>query len=191
MIQDLQGESHSASFTLAPITYSKDNQSFASKFVDGSHFRLEGLEAVLRGVVPQPDAIQDGVVQVDLQISTSGVYADVQDGEVFHFTSQPRIVRFSYNLTESGEKGDTLIHASFATEKHAEFTPFTRWAIKLLHPELLDLSGLTGVDLFWKGHAQFGEPRRSKVVRLPKRQTSMYKSVPAGRSHKVSGRSDG
>jgi hypothetical protein len=173
MIQGLQGDSHSASFTLVPSANFKDDQSFASKFVDGSHFRLEGLEAVLRGVVPQPDAIQDGVVQADLQISTSGMYADVQDGEVFHFTSQPRSVRSSYNLTESGDKGDTLIHASFPTEKHAEFTPFTQWTIKLLHPELHDLSALSGVDLFWTGHARLDEPRRRKVVRLPNWETSV------------------
>ena len=187
MIQGLQSDSHTANFSLEPSTSPNDDQSFASTFVEGSHFRLEGLEAVLRGVVPQPNVTQDGVVQVDLQILTSGAYADVQDGEIFNFTSLPRSVRFSYNLTESGDKGDTLIHASFPTEKYAEFTPFTQWTIKLLRPELLDLSGLTGVDLFWSGNARFDEPGRpSQGVRLPKRGRRLNKLVRAGKSRKVS-----
>lgn len=155
MIQGLQSESHGASFTLAPSTSPSDNPSFASKFIDGSHFRLDGLETFLRGAVPQPDAIVDGVVQVDIQISTSGFYADIQEGKVFNFVSVPRSVRLSYDLTASGEQGETHVHATFPTEEHAEPTPFTQWTIKLLHPEKLDLSGLIGVDLAWNGHARF------------------------------------
>ena len=188
VIQGLQGESHTANSSLEPSTSPNDDQNFASTFVEGSHFRLDGLEAVLRGVVPQPKTTQDGVVQVDLQILTSGVYADVQDGEIFNFTSLPRSVRFSYNLTESGDKGDTLIHASFPTEKYAEFTPFTQWTIKLLHPDLLDLSGLTGVDLFWSGNARFDEPGHSRQrIRLPKRGPRLNKLVRTGKSRKISG----
>lgn len=160
MLEGLKGPSHRASFTLAPRIDPADGQDFASVFVDGSHFRLDGLETVLRGVLPQPDAIQDGVVQVDIQISTSGVYSDVRNGKVFHFTSVPRSVRFSYELTEDGQQGSTGIHATFPTEYHAEPTPFTQWTIQLLHPEVLDLTGLTGVDLMWKGHASFDSAKR-------------------------------
>ncbi|KAF7585361.1 hypothetical protein BBP40_011117 [Aspergillus hancockii] len=164
MIEGLQSESHSASFTLAPSTNPNNEPSFASVFTDGAHFRLDGLETFLRGVVPQPDAIVDGVVQVDIQISTSGVYADIQDGKVFNFTSITRSVRLSYDLTASGERGETHVHATFPTEEHSEPTPFTQWTIKLLHPEKLDLSGLTGVDLDWTGHARFDASRKNIMM---------------------------
>lgn len=155
MIQGLQGESHSASFTLAPSTDPNNKQNFATVFIDGAHFRLDGLETELLGAVPRPEAIEDGVVQVDIQISTSGFYADIQDEKVFNFTSLPRSTRFSYDITASGERGETHVHATFPTEEHAQPTPFTQWTIKLLHPEKLDLSGLSGVLLHWTGQARF------------------------------------
>ncbi|KAI9927078.1 hypothetical protein MW887_003461 [Aspergillus wentii] len=154
MIEGLKGDTHSASFTLAPAD-PKTEPNFASKFINGSHFRLDGLETFLRGVVPKPEAVKNGVAPVDMQILTSGVYSDIKDGKIFHFTSIPRSVRLSYDLTESGARGDTHIHATFPTKEHAEPTPFTQWTIKLLHPEKLDLSGLTGVDLEWTGKARF------------------------------------
>ncbi|KAI9929453.1 hypothetical protein MW887_000924 [Aspergillus wentii] len=161
LIKGLQSEKHSASFTLAPTLDPADSNSFASVFVDGSHFRLDGLETFLTGVVPRPEAIRNGVVQVDIDILTSGVYADIQDGKVFHFTSLPRGVRLSYDMTESGETGETHIHAIFPTEEHAEPTPFTQWTIKLRNPEMLDLTGLSGMELHWSGHARYVDKRVS------------------------------
>ncbi|PYH73602.1 uncharacterized protein BO88DRAFT_484510 [Aspergillus vadensis CBS 113365] len=155
MIQGLQGESHSASFTLAPTTDSSDNNSFASLFNDGSHFRLEGLETFLQGVVPRAEAISDGVAHVNIDILTSGVYADIQDGKIFHFTSLPRQVRLTYEIDELGAIGDTLVHATYPTKEHAEPTPFTQWTIRLLNPDDLDLTKLTGVQLHWKGSVRF------------------------------------
>lgn len=163
IIAGLQGKSHTASFTLIPETDPAGSAATASVFIDGSHFRLDGLETVLQGVVPRPEALKNGVTQVDIQISTSGVYSDTQDGKVFHFTSLPRSVRFSYDIDANGVQGDTHIHAIFPTEDHAEPTPFAQWTIKLLHPERLDLSGLTGVMLQWKGHARYSESSRRKL----------------------------
>lgn len=155
MIQGLQSDSHSASFTLAPTLDPKAQDSFASVFNDGSHFRLEGLETFLQGVVPRPDALKNGVGRVDIDISTSGVYADIQGNKIFHFTSLPRQVRLSYEIAKDGTVLDTLVQAIFPTQEHAEPTPFTQWTIKLRNPEELDLSGLTGVELHWKGNARF------------------------------------
>lgn len=123
-------------------------------FVHGSHFRLDGLETFLNGVVPRPEAIHNGVTQVDIDISTSGIYADIQDGKIFHFTSLARKVLLSYDIKESGERGETSVHAIFPTKEHAEPTPFTQWTIKLRNPEKLDLTGLNEVDLRWSGHAR-------------------------------------
>ncbi|GKZ30946.1 hypothetical protein AbraIFM66950_010720 [Aspergillus brasiliensis] len=155
MIQGLQGESHSASFTLAPTTDASEKNSFASIFNNGSHFRLEGLEMFLQGVVPQPGAINNGVAQVVIDILTSGVYADIQNGKIFHFTSLARQVRLTYEISETGAIGDTLVHAIFPTSEHAEPTPFTQWTIKIQNPDDLDLTKLSGVELHWNGNARF------------------------------------
>ncbi|OGM44022.1 hypothetical protein ABOM_007788 [Aspergillus bombycis] len=161
MIQWLQGESHSASFTLAPTIDSADKNSFASVFNDGSHFRLEGLEIFLRGVVPRSEAIHNGVAKVDIDILTSGVYGDIEEGKISHFTSLARQVQFSYEITESGEIGDTVVHARFPTEEHAEPTPFTQWMVKLRNPNDLDLTKLSGAELHWMGKARFAEAKVS------------------------------
>jgi hypothetical protein len=157
MIQGLRGESHSASFTLAPTTDASDESSFASIFNNGSHFRLEGLETFLQGVVPRREAISNGVAQVTIDISTSGVYADIQYGKIFHFTSLARQVRLTYEISESGTIGATLVHAIFPQSQHAEPTPFTQWTVKLQNPNDLDLRNLSSVELHWKGNARFVE----------------------------------
>lgn len=156
MINDgLNGEDHKASFTLAPTLDPNDPDSLAGCFNDGSHFRLTGLETFLDGVKRHKEAVQDGFGIVDVEITTSGIYADIQDGKIFHFTSLPRRVRFRYQITENGVKGRTLISAVFETDNHAEPTPFTLWTIELRNPQDLDLSKLSGVALQWSGHARF------------------------------------
>lgn len=161
MLSGLKGATHSASFTLAPNDKlarpksSSKQEIFASVFTDGSHFRLQGLEVFLNGIVPRPEAVQDGIVCVDIQILTSGAYADIRDDKVFYFTSLPQSKIFSYELAENGSRGRTIIQAAYSTQDYNEPTPFTQWTIRLLHPERFDLSGLTGVDMEWTGRARF------------------------------------
>ncbi|KAI1496478.1 hypothetical protein F5X99DRAFT_414050 [Biscogniauxia marginata] len=153
---------HKASFTLSPDLDSDGKRSFAADFRDGFHYRLEGMEPTLRGAMPQPDKLQDGKVDVVLQITTSGLYQDVQDGQLFSFTSIHQVSRFSYELKASSEVGDVRDHAIFETKNHAEPTPFTQWTIKLLTPENVDLSGLEAVVLYWRGHNRFPEARHRR-----------------------------
>ncbi|KAI0453830.1 hypothetical protein F5B21DRAFT_525467 [Xylaria acuta] len=164
LLDGLKSSDHTASFTLAPKTPSDENPSFASLFVDGSHYRLDGMAATLRGAKAEPAQVEGGVVIVVLQISTSGVYSDINDGKIFSFTSLPQVKRSSYDLKESGEIGDTRDHTIYETSQHAEPTPFTQWTIKLLYPERVDLDGLTVVDFQWTGHVRFDPVRHSKIA---------------------------
>lgn len=95
------------------------------------------------------------MVIVHLQITTSGIYEDIRDGQVFRFASLPQSRQCSYELNENGERGKTWDNPTFETKYHAEPTPFTQWKIELLNPEEVDLSGLVGVDLKWEGHVRF------------------------------------
>lgn len=127
-------------------------------FNGGYHYRLDGLEVTLTGAVPEPSELQDGLVEVVLQITTSGAYSDIsEDNQVFQFVSLRQVKRFSYELLENGEQGEVRISAIFETKEHAEPTPFTQWTIKLLTPERVKLDGLTGVKLRWAGHVRYGE----------------------------------
>ncbi|KAL7948624.1 hypothetical protein V8C42DRAFT_351664 [Trichoderma barbatum] len=149
LVEGLIGETHTGSFTLTP------NKASAGVFFGGSHYRLSGLDPTLRGALPQKNALKDGVVILHLQITTSGIYEDIKDGQVFRFASLPQSRQCSYELKEDGERGDTWDDPVFETKYHAEPTPFTQWKIKLLNPEEVDLTGLVGVDLRWVGHVRF------------------------------------
>ncbi|KAI0548372.1 hypothetical protein F4679DRAFT_585544 [Xylaria curta] len=155
IISGLQSETHSASFTLTPSTDPARDPGFASIFTDGSHFRAAGLQAYLRGARPRPENLHNGVYRVNLNISTSGLYADIQDGKIYHFTRGPQSARVSYDMTASGEIGEVHIDGSFGDEVHAYPTVFTQWTIQLLDGEELDLSQLTSVDLVWRVYARF------------------------------------
>ncbi|RDW94223.1 uncharacterized protein DSM5745_01545 [Aspergillus mulundensis] len=165
LIKGLQGESHSASFTLTPSVdpASSSPTTFASISTNGAHFRIDGLSPILRGAKSRREALQAQaqaqaqarLVPVDMRISTSGIYADIRSGRVFNSASRPRTVRLSYDLLEDGPRGATHIHSSFPAVDHARETPFTQWRIELLSPHLLDLGGLVGVDLEWAGRAHF------------------------------------
>ncbi|KAI9370228.1 hypothetical protein BJX61DRAFT_544849 [Aspergillus egyptiacus] len=145
-VAGLQSPSHTVCFTFAPTKDPTTTPNFPGVFIDGGYFHLNGLETFL--------------------ISTSGAYADTKEDiaegvpatRVYDFVSQPRSVRFSYDLREDGTEGKTRIHAIFPTEYHAEPTPFTQWTIQLLHPERLDLSRLTGIRLEWDGRAHVPPP---------------------------------
>ncbi|RAK84954.1 hypothetical protein BO79DRAFT_274000 [Aspergillus costaricaensis CBS 115574] len=155
IISDLQSETHSASFTLTPSTDPDSEPSFASIFTDGSHFRAAGLIAYLRGARPRSENLQNGVYRVNINLSTSGLYADIQDGKIFHFTRGPQTARVSYDIDANGEIGEVHIDGSFGDEVHAYPTVFTQWTIQLLDGDKLDLSQLTGVDLAWRVYARF------------------------------------
>ncbi|KAI3086104.1 hypothetical protein CBS147353_1291 [Aspergillus niger] len=155
LLSGLQSETHSASFTLTPSTDPDSEPSFASIFTDGSHFRAAGLVAYLRGARPRSESLQNGVYRVNLNLSTSGLYADIQDGKIFHFTRAPQTARVSYDIDADGEIGEIHIDGSFGDEVHAYPTVFTQWTIQLLDGDELDLSQLTGVDLAWRVYARF------------------------------------
>ena len=168
-ISGIKSSSHSASFTLAPTTSpSSEPPSFASVFEGGYHYRLDGLEVTLEGALPTLSALQkNGEVEVELQISTSGAYSDIsEDKRIFQFVSMHQSKRFSYKLLEDGQQGDVTVRAIFETKDHAEPTPFTQWTIKLLHPDRVNLDGLTGLHLQWAGHARFSDAmKRDKASR--------------------------
>lgn len=154
MIKGILSEIHTASFTLLT------EKRFASQFVEGSHYRLNGMDPTLQGILPRPEAMQGGVVVVRLQITTSGIYSDIYKDKVFHFASLPQVRRCSYDLYANGARGATRDEPIFETVDHAEPTPFTQWKIKLLNPGDVILSGLTGVNLKWKGRVRFDERHR-------------------------------
>ncbi|KAJ5943522.1 hypothetical protein N7516_003690 [Penicillium verrucosum] len=154
LLEGLAGEKHVGSFTLTP------DQDLAGQFFGGSHYRLNGLDPTLKGALPKSEFVADGIVVLHLEISTSGIYNDIQQGKVFHFSSAPQLRRCSYEVNEAGERGVTRDHPIFDSTDHAEPTPFTQWKIKVLNPEEFDLSGLTGVDLDWKGHVRFDPTRK-------------------------------
>ncbi|KAL3469728.1 hypothetical protein BJX99DRAFT_65730 [Aspergillus californicus] len=143
--------SHSGTFTLTPGVTS----ALAGPFNEGSHFRLDGLEVVLEGIIPEPSALKDGVAAVELKISTSGLYADIQGTKVYNFASQPNHKTFKYNITATGAQAGVLVHATYPSTDHAEPTPFTEWTISIAHADTLDLSGLTGLQLTYTGSANF------------------------------------
>ncbi|EAW13548.1 uncharacterized protein ACLA_055960 [Aspergillus clavatus NRRL 1] len=151
IISSLKDSSHSGSFTLTPGL----DDALAGPFNEGSHFRLDGLEVALLGIVPKPSALQNGLAEVEVKISTSGLYADIQGEKVFHFASQPSHKIFKYTITETGEMAGVLVHAIYPSTDHTEPTPFTEWTITIAHPETLDLTGLTGLKLTFTGRADF------------------------------------
>ncbi|KAH0496433.1 hypothetical protein TgHK011_003794 [Trichoderma gracile] len=156
LVLGLKSKAHIGSFTLTP------EKALAGSFYGGNHYRLSGLDPTLRGALPNPSAAKgdDGTVIVQLQITTSGIYQDIQSNTIFHFASLPQARRCSYELKADGTRGETRDDPIFETRYHAEPTPFTQWKIKLLNPEDVDLSGLVGVDLHWKGHVRYDPQRR-------------------------------
>ncbi|PYI08652.1 hypothetical protein BO78DRAFT_385023 [Aspergillus sclerotiicarbonarius CBS 121057] len=149
MLKGIKSDNHTSSFSLLP------QKDLCSVFNQGSHYRLDGLNPTLRGALPNPDAVVDDTVVVNLNITTSGIYADIQNGQVFYFASMPHVRRCSYDLDRNGKRGKTRVHPVFETKDHAEPTPFTQWEIMILNPEDLDLHQLEGIDLQWTGSARF------------------------------------
>ncbi|KAG8423082.1 hypothetical protein J3458_000002 [Metarhizium acridum] len=159
MKDGIKGKNHIGSFTLAP------EKGLASDFDEGSHYRLDGLNPTLLGVLPNPNALKGGVAVVNLRITTSGIYADIEKDKVFRFASLPQSRRCSYELDENGIRGKTRVYPAFETKDHAEPTPFTQWKIELLNPEDILLDGLRGIDLQFTGHVRFDTKRRRPRVK--------------------------
>lgn len=112
MIDGLQGSTHSSRFILLPKT-STTKDSFASVFTDGTHYRLDGLEAELKGAMPNKDQLENGVVIVVLEITTSGIYHDIRDDQVFGFTSCPRSSGTPTNSPNPEKRGRFMTGQSF------------------------------------------------------------------------------
>ena len=164
------GHHHQANFTLDPLGQaSSDNKkgnnsenagndvsNVAGPFIDGSHFRVEGLDVVLHGAIPKPESLKHKkTVEVTIIITTSGVYADIKDGKVFHFTILPLERHFVYEMKANGKKKKVVTQSTFPSTTHADPTPFTRWTIRIKNAEDLDLSGLTDIGLKWTGSKDF------------------------------------
>ncbi|KAK8903975.1 hypothetical protein QC760_007413 [Botrytis cinerea] len=154
MINGIKSNDNTASFTLLTERH------LASQFVEGSHYRLSGMDPTLNGILPRPEAMQGGIVVVRLQITTSGIYSDIYNNQVFHFSSMPQVRRCSYDLYSDGTRGATRDEPIFETRDHAEPTPFTQWKIKLLNPEEVNLDGLNEINLRWRGRVRFDERYR-------------------------------
>ncbi|OJJ34646.1 hypothetical protein ASPWEDRAFT_27350 [Aspergillus wentii DTO 134E9] len=148
MVQSLRN-GQPATFTLLPNT--SHAKGLGGPFKEGYHFRIDGMEVTLKGVKPKNQ--DDRVVSVI--ISTSGTYADIQDDQVYNFTSRPLERTFQYQVDAQGNKGDVEIRAIYESKDYAMPTPFTQWTVQVKHPESLDLSGLEEVVIEWKGKARF------------------------------------
>ncbi len=91
---------------------------------------------------------------ITLSIKTSGLYHDVFRGKFFAFTRMPLARSFSYRLSQTGET-KIEIDSIIPSDVYADPTPLTQWTIAVTKPDTVDLSGLTGVRLEWKGNAYY------------------------------------
>ncbi len=58
---------------------SKSNsQGLPADFHDGFHWRMWGMDPILRGAVPRPDKLDNGRVTVNLWITTEGMFSDAR-----------------------------------------------------------------------------------------------------------------
>ncbi|KAL4866747.1 hypothetical protein BDV12DRAFT_172387 [Aspergillus spectabilis] len=147
---------YKASFTFIPDSTSDHrNRELAGPFTDGSHYRISSVEVGLIGAVPKTP--NDNGTVTKLRISTSGIYYDFKaaGSEMFCFTSAPLSRVFEYAMTDTGAVSQIFVEADFTNSDatHAEPTAFTQWTIEIVNPEDFDLSGLSDIQLTWKGHA--------------------------------------
>lgn len=151
-----------ATFTLAPSATSPSSPSSVTlvnevgPFAGGSHVRTVGMRAYLIGAKPK----NPNTNTIDLKISTSGIYSDIQSNVVSTFTMQPDSREFRYALptpTALGEDGCGVVEIDTfdPSPSYADVTPFTQWTIQITKPDLLDLSALTDVKFVWRGRARF------------------------------------
>ena len=93
-----------------------------------------------------------------MTICTSGAYQDIRgDDTVLGFTSMPQERQFKYRVDASGqaipEPDGIEVDSIIPMGNHMDPPPFTQWSIVLNQPDLMDLTGLLGLKLEWKGEA--------------------------------------
>ncbi|KAF7862987.1 uncharacterized protein EAF02_010536 [Botrytis sinoallii] len=116
------------------------------------------MRAFLLGASPKPSAFSSSISRatIRLQICTSGIYTDIQDGIIYGFTIKPLSRPFEYTVAKDGTVDlppvkDSIIKSS----DYVDPTAFAQWTVKIMNPGDLDLSGLTGLKLYWEGNARF------------------------------------
>ncbi|CAD6444571.1 4a8bab2f-3030-4c8e-b008-82b0b8bc15d8 [Sclerotinia trifoliorum] len=159
VVTALQSPSNSVVITLSPEILNNDPSSqnlppITGPFTDGSMFRVSGMRAFLLGAVPH--TYTNNTALVRLTISTSGVYADVKDNTVYGFTIKPLNRPFEYLMARDGTASLPPIKDSIIkSQDYVDPTPFAQWTVKILNPQDFDLTGLTGLKLYWEGSAHF------------------------------------
>ncbi|KAL1746618.1 hypothetical protein HDZ31DRAFT_33794 [Schizophyllum fasciatum] len=150
-----------ATFALAPTppAAAANFPHHSGPFTGGSGFRVFGMRVFLVGAVPKPGALaHKGTAPISLAIRTSGTYQDIrEDGAVLGFTRMPQERQFKYLVDREGrtvpEPDGVEVESIIPMGNHMDPPPFTQWTITVNQPETLDLSGLTGVELEWRGEA--------------------------------------
>ena len=113
------------------------------------------MRAFLLGARPKSFGTNNRAL-VRLKISTSGVYADVQDGKVYGFTIKPLSRPFEYLMAPDGTVDIPPIKDSIIrSQDYVDPTAFAQWTVKIVNPQDFDLTGLTGLKLYWDGSAHF------------------------------------
>ncbi|KAL1861501.1 hypothetical protein VTK73DRAFT_7066 [Phialemonium thermophilum] len=159
IIQSLK-ETRKARFTLAPVTRRLANpsdktnsQGLPQDFHNGYHWRLWGMDPILRGALPRPDKLRNGRVTVNMWIATEGLFSDLdEDGKVHYFSGKRQEKLCSYELGPSGDVNITT-SAIYPAEKHLDHTPFTQWTIEIEEEtyDALNLDGLEAIDMHYQG----------------------------------------
>ncbi|KAJ8059761.1 hypothetical protein OCU04_011397 [Sclerotinia nivalis] len=170
VVTALQSDSHSVTITFSPSitstsTFSSITPAISSSslppvarpFTGGSRFRVFGMRAFLLGAKPLPTSFSPvtSKAPILLTISTSGIYNDVQDNVVYGYTMKPLERTFKYMVTKDGTVQlpytfDSIIHSA----DYVDPTAFAQWTVKIENANSLDLSGLTGLELYWEGNAR-------------------------------------
>ncbi|KAF7875154.1 hypothetical protein EAF04_002326 [Stromatinia cepivora] len=160
VVKSLQSTS-SVTITLTPATPNNELHNaqgllppVPGPFTGGSRFRVFGMRAFLLGAQPL-SFDRDNKALVQLRISTSGVYADVQDGKVYGFTIKPLDRPLEYLVSADGTADPPIKDSIIPSEVYVDPTAFAQWTVKLVNPQDFDLKGLTGLKLYWEGNARF------------------------------------
>ncbi|KAK4120009.1 hypothetical protein N657DRAFT_684009 [Parathielavia appendiculata] len=141
-----------AKFTLAPTTTKAEpqikanSQGLPADFHDGFHWRMWGMDPILRGAVPRPDKLVNGHVVVNLWITTEGKFSDIDEKGAIHYLS-----------------------ARPQSKLHMVHTPFTQWTVKIERESrgVLNLDALKGLDVHWVGnYMPVKPPRRDSALAL-------------------------
>lgn len=150
-----------ATFSFAPARPVQDGDTkdvattpdMAGPFINANRFRVYGLEVILIGAKPKASALRHRkTIPVTIRISTSGVYADVKDGQVLTFTSVPLSREYAYKMDADGKKrGKAISKSIFKAKNHVDPTPFTQWTIHVMNGDDLEFESLKDVKFTWKG----------------------------------------